>query len=166
MYLSHFQPITKKGASLAQKYVKEHFVTKLFFVHQLLDLKCLEVKNIFFSFQHNFMANAFFPKMQATYFSCYASSLWRYSFKTSNPSKTIHPKIFKASRGIISVFFVVSWARYFGSIENAFVLAKKPPNPTYSIQGSLSYAQPKHALDTGHVGFSSFLAKTTLFWKD
>ncbi len=40
---------------------KQYFTAKLFFVYQLLTLRCLELKNVFFSFQCYSTVYGFFP---------------------------------------------------------------------------------------------------------
>ncbi len=74
--------------------LKWYFTTKVCFVNQLLNLRCLELK-IFYSFQ-----------CSSTIIAC--------SFlKASKLSKSVHPKLSSASCDIIQVFFIVSHAQHF-----------------------------------------------------
>ncbi len=77
--------------------VKVIFHSKIqFCVSVTLSLRCLELKNVFFSFQR--------PSTLASF----AGSLWRYSFRTSKPSKNVHPEHSAASCDSIQVSFMVS----------------------------------------------------------
>ncbi len=51
--------------------LKRYFSTIHVFMYQLLTLGCLQLKNIFVSFQRSSLVNVFFPRMRATYFSCF-----------------------------------------------------------------------------------------------
>ncbi len=50
----------------------------------------------------------FFLKYESLTLAAFAGSLWKYNFKTSKPSKNVHPKISKALSGIIQVFLIMS----------------------------------------------------------
>ncbi len=80
----------------------------------------------------------FFQKCEPLTLAAFAVGLRRYSFTTSKLLKNVHPKLSKASCGMIQVFCLVSWAQYF---QNTLISDKKPPNPSHPVQGSLSRAR-------------------------
>ncbi len=105
MAFSAYYIAIKLSVTVIIIYHNNYFTTdiSLHFVYQLLTLRCLELMNIYFFLPALFHSKQIFSK-NVTH------SLLRrymYSFKTSKPSKSVHPKISKALCGIIQVFFIM-----------------------------------------------------------
>ncbi len=118
---SHF------GKKLWPKKLKAIFHHETIFVCQLFNFDVSNWK--IFRFLPLFLhgKQIFFYKCEALTEAAFAGSLWRCSFKTSKPSKNVHPKLPVALCGIIQVFFIMSYAQYF---QNSFTLTRKLLNHT------------------------------------